>query len=226
MRLLKCWGGLDCTYTNKQSILWENRPKSSAKPRTDKYGIYLHGCVSCAQIKPQLLLFLLLAELTVLLAVVLPSSVILHHYDPERELRTVPLPHPYHWGCALLGSCTSENKEKQLTEAGVRVKDMPLKKTQCLPRMKNVYFGGENSIQVLQCWALPLGDALLGKEGPKLLVMSNISYSSKSDFPFLSQLGIRVTSPTWVESVVQILQGETERKIGLSIREFPGEKKK
>lgn len=92
--------------------------------------------------------------------------------------------------------------------------------------MKNVYFGGENSIQVLQCWALPLGEALLGKEGPKLLVMSNISYSSKSDFPFLSQLGIRVTSPTWVESVVQILQGETERKIGLSIREFPGEKKK
>lgn len=115
---------------------------------------------------------------------------------------------------------------KQLTEAGVRVKDMPLKKPQCLPRMKNVYFGGENSIQVLQCWALPLGEALLGKEGPKLLVMSNISYSSKSDFPFLSQLGIRVTSPTWVESVVQILQGETERKIELSIREFPGEKKK
>lgn len=51
---------------------------------------------------------------------------------------------------------------------------------------------------------------MLGKESPKLLVMSNTSYSSKSDFPFLSQLGIRVTSPTWVESVVQILQGETE----------------
>lgn len=91
--------------------------------------------------------------------------------------------------------------------------------------MKNVYFGGENSFQVLQCWALPLGEALLGKEGPRLLVMNNTSYSSKSDFPFLSQMGIRVTSPTWVESVVQILQGETERKIELSIREFPGEKK-
>lgn len=98
MRLLKCWGGLDCTYTKQTKHWWENRPKSSAKPRTNEYGIYLHICVSCAQIGPQLLLFLLPAERTVLLAVVLPSSVILHHYDPGYQLCSVDLPLPVSLG--------------------------------------------------------------------------------------------------------------------------------
>lgn len=147
MRLLKCWGGLDCTYTKQTKHLWENRPKSSAKPRTNKYGIYLHGCVSRAQIRPQLLLFLLPAELTVLLAVVLPSSVILHHYDPGHVLRAVDL---YHWGCALPWLLKTQETGKQLIEEDVAVKNMPLRNDTSLEwkkfvlevQMASIYNGG------------------------------------------------------------------------------------
>lgn len=146
MRLLKCWGGLDCTYTKKTKHLWENRPKSSAKPRTNKYGIYLHGCVSCAQIRPQPLLFLLLTELKVLPATALPFSVILHHCDPGHVLHAEDLPLSLSLGVRPTLVLKEARIRKPAHRRGCHSKKYAFKNTSLEWKNKN-WIGGENNIQ-------------------------------------------------------------------------------